>query len=795
MRSKKLYNNVFSTMVLHIVVIVYGFILPKVIIGTYGSSVNGLVSSITQFLGYIALLESGFGPVVKSVLYKPIAENDLFTVKRILKSSENFFRKIAFVFVIYVAILCFVYPFLVKDSFDFLYTFSLILIISVSIFAEYYFGMTYKLFLQAKQKVYIISIIQLITYLISIVIILILAYISVPIHVIKLCSGLVFIFRPILQNLYVKKKYNIYLDNVSDDYEIKQKWDGLSQHIAYTIHTNTDVAVLTLFSKLSEVSVYSVYLLVVNGIKQFIQVFTSGVDALFGEMIAKKEKENFKNKFNLYESVYFTIVSIVFTCTIILIVPFISIYTKGNNDVNYIRPLFGMLLAIGEYVWALRLPYSTLISTTGRFKETRVGAWVEAISNIVLSVILVIKYGIVGVAIGTIVSLLIRTIELVYHTNKYILNNSMWSSFYKIFVVVIETSVACVIFNYFVTLNYSSYLSWMKNAFIVLITVTLLFIVMNFIFYGRKYLNVLKGIKKFVFKKNKIGLKIRRKLKYKFIKLVMPLLCLMPKDMAHRVLYRLRAGKRLDLNNPKTLNEKIHYMIVNHYGEKEAKYTDKVIVKSIIEKMNINDLYIPKTIAVYNKDSCDVESDKLPDCFVLKCNHGSGHVFICKNKSKFNLNKNLKILKKDLNKDYSKGALEYHYSFIEPKIMVEEYLADSDNSVPADYKFFCYNGDPKCVMVCTERGKNYKATFFDKKWVKLNYSTHPSSKEILKPKNFEKMWKIAGEISKNFKFVRVDLYNLNGKIYFGELTFSPAAGFSDTYTKEADRVLGDYLEL
>ena len=792
MRSKKLYNNIFSTMVLHIVVIVYGFILPKVIIGTYGSSVNGLVSSITQFLGYIALLESGFGPVVKSVLYKPIAKNDLSTIKRILKSSERFFRKIAFIFAIYVVVLCFVYPFLVKD-FDFLYTFSLILIISISIFAEYYFGMTYKLFLQAKQNVYVISIIQLITYIISIVIILLLAYISVPIHVIKLCSGLVFIFRPILQNLYVKRKYNIYLGDISDDYEIKQKWDGLSQHIAYTIHTNTDVAVLTLFSKLSEVSVYSVYLLVVNGIKQFIQVFTSGVDALFGEMIAKKEKDNFKRKFNLYESVYYTIVSIVFTCTIILIAPFISVYTKGNNDVNYVRPLFGMLLAVGEYVWALRLPYSTLISTTGRFKETRVGAWVEAISNIVLSVILVIKYGIVGVAIGTIVSLSIRTIELVYHANKYILNSSMWSSFYKLFVVIVETFVACIIFNHFIIFNYSSYLSWVRNAFIVLVFVSILFIVMNFMFYGKNYLKVLKGIKKFVFKKNNFGSKIKRKMKYKFIKIVMPLLCLMPNGKAHKILYRLRTGKRLNLSNPKTLNEKIHYMIVNEYGETEAMYTDKVLVKSIIEKMKIDNLFIPKTLAVYDDGNFDI--DKLPNSFVLKCNHGSGHVYICKNKSKFNYKKCLNVLKKDLKKDYSKGALEYHYSFIEPKIMVEEYLSDNGDSVPEDYKFFCYSGEPKCVMVCTERGKHYKATFFDKKWNKLDYSVHPSNKAIEKPKNFEKMWKIASELSKDFKFVRVDLYNINGKIYFGELTFSPAAGFSETYTKKADRILGDYLEL
>ena len=157
MRSKRAINNVIVNFILQIIILLYGFIVPKIIISQFGSNVNGLISSITQFLAYIALLESGFGPVVKSILYKPIANKDNKEIANIIKTSEKFFRKIAIIFLIYIAIMCVFYPYFVNKDFDSIYTISLILIISISTFAEYYFGMAYKLFLQSEQKTYVIS--------------------------------------------------------------------------------------------------------------------------------------------------------------------------------------------------------------------------------------------------------------------------------------------------------------------------------------------------------------------------------------------------------------------------------------------------------------------------------------------------------------------------------------------------------------------------------------------------------------------------------------------------------------
>ena len=201
MRSKKALYNILSNMIMQFIAIIYGFIVPKIIISNFGSDVNGLVSSITQFLAYITLLESGFGPVIKSILYKPIAQKNKAEIKKILKASERIFRIISKIFLIYIVFLALLYPLIVNNDFGYIYTLSLIVIISISTFSEYYFGMTYKLYLQAEQKTYIISIIQILTYILSSLLVILCAYFNTSIHIIKLVSCLIFILRPVLQNI------------------------------------------------------------------------------------------------------------------------------------------------------------------------------------------------------------------------------------------------------------------------------------------------------------------------------------------------------------------------------------------------------------------------------------------------------------------------------------------------------------------------------------------------------------------------------------------------------------------
>ena len=501
MRSKKTVLNILSSLSLQIIVIISSLIVPKLIISSFGSDVNGLVTSITQFLAYITLLESGIGPVVKAALYKPLATKNKHEIVNILKSTEKFFKTIGKIFIVYLILLFLFYPILVNNEFNYLYTISLILIISISTFFEYFFGLTYQLFLDAKQESYIINFLRIGTYILNIIAVIILIKLNSNIHIIKLVSGMIFIIRPIITNLYVKKKNNINLEEADDNYKLEKKWDGLAQHIAAIIHGNTDITLLTLFYKLSEVSVYSVYYLIINGVKKITSSFTGGIDALFGDMLAKGENEKLSKTFNLYEIMYFSIITIFYICTLVLIVPFVSVYTKNISDVNYLRPTFAMILTLSEFVWSIRLPYSSITLAAGHFKETRVGAWVEVFTNIVISTILVIKHGIIGVAIGTLIAMIIRTIEFIYHSNKYILKRNIILTLKKIFIMLIEVLVITLICHNYINIEIINYQSWVLYGIIIFVICTMIIMIINYIVFNKESKELIAIIKKYIKKR------------------------------------------------------------------------------------------------------------------------------------------------------------------------------------------------------------------------------------------------------------------------------------------------------
>ena len=500
MRKKKVIKNVIFTLLLQFITVICGFIVPRMIMKSFGSSVNGLVSSITQFLSYIVFLEAGIGPVIKSLLYKPIAEKDKNKIQAILKAAEKFFKTISKIFIVYIISLSVFFPIIMKGQFEILYTFSLVIIISISTFMEYYMGMVYKLFLQAEQKKYIVSQIQIVTTIINTIMIVILIKIGANIQLVKLISTCIFVSRPIIINIYVRKKYDIDLKNVTQIEKIEQKWDGLAQHVASIVHTNTDVSILTILSKnISEVSVYSVYYMVVKGIKQIMEAFTGGIEDSFGDMIARGEQDKLCDNFNIYELVYYTISTILYVSTLVLIIPFVKVYTLGINDVNYIRYTFAYLLIIGEFIWVIRQPYNNLIKAAGHFKQTKNGAWLEAIINLILSIILVGKYGLVGVAIGTLISITIRTIEIIIYTSKNILKRTMENNIKRAIVLILQFVLILIILrltNLLINESIDSYFYLFKYAIQVFAVISTIVIGSNILIYKKDVKELIKKMKR-----------------------------------------------------------------------------------------------------------------------------------------------------------------------------------------------------------------------------------------------------------------------------------------------------------
>ncbi|MGN0398087.1 MAG: lipopolysaccharide biosynthesis protein [Candidatus Fimimorpha sp.] len=470
-----------------VLTIVCGFILPKFILQYYGSDTNGLVSSITQFLGFISLCELGMGAVVPASLYRPLAERDNKKISSIVASAQKFYRIIAFIMLGYIGSLSLFYPMLVNESFDYVFTVTLIIIISISSFAQYYFGITYSLLLKADQKQYISFAINCVVLVLNTVISIILIKLYVSIHLVKLISSLIFVLRPVALNLYVKKHYNI---NARIKYEgepIKQKWNGIAQHLANTIQEKADTVILTAMSSLLNVSIYGIYFMIINGVRSLVYSLTAGISALIGNMLARNEIDQLKKTFSKFEWMMHTVTVLLFAVTAITIVPFVKVYTCGLDDsASYIVPYFPLIMTLAIAARCIQMPYNVVIQAAGHFKETQFSAIIEPILNIIVSILMVYKFGLVGVAIGTLVSMSYRVVYLAIYLIRNILHNSA-IDFLKQIIVDIVTIIIMLVSTQWIVLPVNSYFQWILYAGIIFIICLVECLGINLVFY-RKYI-------------------------------------------------------------------------------------------------------------------------------------------------------------------------------------------------------------------------------------------------------------------------------------------------------------------
>lgn len=264
-----------------------------------------------------------------------------------------------------------------------------------------------------------------------------------------------------------------------------------------------------------------------------------------------------------------------------------------------------------------------------------------------------------------------------------------------------------------------------------------------------------------------------------------------------RYRFRIVMGKRLDLKNPTSYNEKLQWLKLYDRNPLYTKLVDKVAVKDYVASIIGNEYIIP-TLKVY-KSPEEVRIEDLPERFVLKTNHDGDFlgVFVCKDKKNFDFNKAISILSKNLQHNYYYTGREWPYKNVNPVIFAEEYKEDEFGEL-RDYKFFCFNGVVKALFVATERSVGHvKFDYFDRDFNHLDFTqSHPMSNVTLKkPDNFEKMIELAERLSRGLPHVRIDLYNCNGKIYFGEMTFYHYGGMIKFHPEEWDYKFGSWLQL
>lgn len=474
--------NTISSLVYQITTIVCGFIIPRLILVGYGSSVNGLVLSIKQFLGIISFLEMGVGAVVQSALYKPLAEKNEEKTNQIMTSANIFFTRIGLILLVYVIVLFFAYPLSVHTEFEWLYTALLVGAISISFFAQYFFGIVDRLYLNSAQRGYIQYNSQTITLILNAIAGFILIKLNSSIQIFQLVSSLIFLARPAYLRVYVNHHYNVNRHVKYDKEPIEQKWNGIAQHVAAIVLDGTDVIVLTLFSTLENVSIYAVYNLVITGVKNLALSLTNGIQALEGELWAKQDLENLIPLYKKTEWLIHMGTVLVFSCVALLVTPFVQVYTAGVNDADYYQPLFAVLISAANAGHCLRLPYNLMILAAGHFKQTQRNYIVAALLNIAISIIAVFSFGLIGVAIGTMIAMVYQTIWMAAYTSNNLIKGTIKSSL-KILAVDIITVVAVYLSSFWMKMFEISYFGWCVLAIKTFGIACIVILVINIVFY------------------------------------------------------------------------------------------------------------------------------------------------------------------------------------------------------------------------------------------------------------------------------------------------------------------------
>ncbi|AOM13959.1 MULTISPECIES: ATP-grasp fold amidoligase family protein [Bacillus cereus group] len=261
--------------------------------------------------------------------------------------------------------------------------------------------------------------------------------------------------------------------------------------------------------------------------------------------------------------------------------------------------------------------------------------------------------------------------------------------------------------------------------------------------------------------------------------------------------YKLIMGRKLNLKNPKTFNEKLQWLKLNDRRPEYTMLVDKYEVRQYI-KETIGEEYLIPLLGVYNNFD-EIDFDVLPNKFVLKPNHTSGDVFICRDKSKINYRELKSEVDKWLQREYYWLHREWPYKNVKPKIVCEKYMVDESGVDLKDYKFMSFNGEVRCSFVGLNRQSEtgLNIDFYDLEWKLMPFERHyPNSGiKLEKPQNYKKMIEFAELLSRELPFVRVDFYEINGKVYFGELTFYPGSGFEEFTPESYDELLGSWIDL
>lgn len=457
MASKRGIKNVIFGLLYQAVVLAFGLITPRLLIVSYGSEMNGLLSSVNQIYTYLALLEAGIGTATLQALYRTIAKDDRAATNGVMAATHYFYKRTGFFYLIGVVVLSLVYPLAVSSEIPMWIVVAVILLNGLSGVINYFFQGKFRILLQAEGKSYLLSNLSTCTYILSNVAKIVLICAGYNVVAVQLAYFLVNLLPLIYISVYIKRNYK-WLDlSVNPNFaSISQKSSVLVHQISGLVFNNTDVILLTFFASLKTVSVYTLFAGFYNTVKSILFSFLDGLKFAMGQMFHKDFKQYIKLH-DVFELYYMALTFAAYTVLQIFMLPFIKIYTAGITDINYVDHYLPILFTIVFLLQAARGPSSLAIDYAEHFRQTRWRAILEMVINLSVTVVGIFWIGIYGALLGTIAALIYRTNDMIIYANRKILKRSPWIT-YRRWLIFFTLFVGIVFLSSFITISIDSYI-------------------------------------------------------------------------------------------------------------------------------------------------------------------------------------------------------------------------------------------------------------------------------------------------------------------------------------------------
>lgn len=491
-------KNFIVSIIMQIITISFSFIVPRLMISYYGAQLHGLTSVITGLISYLTLVEAGFGAASLQSLYKPLQERNEKIINGCLNEIAFFYKKIGIVFSILVILISFIYPFMAADNLSYIFVMSLIIVSGLAQTIEYFFCSKYRILLQADKKMYILNSINSIGTLLQGILRIGMILLKFDIILVQLIPAIVYICRLLLIKFYVKKVYR-FLDGTIEPIKSvgNKKWNVLVHQIANLVVNNTDSLVLSTFVGYTSVSIYSIYSMIINNINGFIsQSLSNAITANFGHLVNEENPKKINTIFTYYEKAINYIIIIIFSLVMALIIPFVKLYTESVTNIEYTNFVLAFLFVLNAILTNIRIPYLTIVNAKGLFKETQSHAILEALVNIIFSIIFVKYIGIYGVLIGTTLSYFVRDALFIWFINKKVINRSICVSLKNIFNTILILIVLFLINDFIIKyINIVSWYDWLIGG-VSTTAVTLMIVGIYIILFDQNMLQLVKKILK-----------------------------------------------------------------------------------------------------------------------------------------------------------------------------------------------------------------------------------------------------------------------------------------------------------